>query len=650
MPRAKSKNASGLEILLHPPADPASPTTSGPSASPDWNPTYRPGSQITGTVSLTSTADVPIGTVQITFYGRAKVKIVQSQGQSTSEYRSRANFFTIEQTLFEGGYTFKSGKYDWPFSLTFPSEVDANCLRGGTDKKGRAKVRFKPRGEGFLSTEGADKLATTDPTKYQHEVAGHTLPPTMQYYHGQFGRQAWGYVEYVLVATLTEPEASNSIFKSSPKKRFSIRVIDFVPEQTQGSIKDWGFTNETHHPTVRTSKLQNAALIDSANAKYGGSGSPPDRFDTGDSTSSFFKTASQKSAPEVQGLEHTSSKDDPITGTSRRTSSLFSRLSLSNSNPSSIFSRSSTPRLTLQATVTYPTTIQVAHPDPIPLYLSITPDTAGTTLQADQLPKVLVKSLSFTIVCCTKTRCNEWKLDQKDFKTVNIKLCQNFPINQTIELVPSTPLAVESGSRAYNLVEHTPERKDAKPSSKEGKNAKLVANEKLKSPQPLASSFSTNANSHSHPIINLGAIANLRLQSAKLGRIKEPLLVPSFATYNITRVFGLKYIIELEILGTGKTEKIKGEVPKGNITVVAAPDDVRDKMTAGAEGLPGYDDLDLEGLADTVDDDDAEHEEQVEMLQSSKGREAGDEKKGVMRERREHEAEDGEEALPRYER
>lgn len=232
---------------------------------------------------------------------------------------------------------------------------------------------------------------------------------------------------------------------------------------------------------------------------------------------------------------------------------------------------------------------------------------------------------------------DQWKVDQKDFKTVNIKLCQNFPVNQIIDLSPQISLDV--GSAAVRDPQSINSKDLSLTDTPSGKSERSTEKSKSFTPEPL---------NWRKPSIDLGAIANLHLKSAKLGRINEVLLVPSFATYNIARVFGLKYVVEIEILGTGKTEKIKGEVPKGGITVIAAPDSVRDGLV-GANGLPGYDELDLEGL-EGVDDDDAEHEEQAEALQSEKVREVMDEKKGTMRERREHEREEGEEDLPRYER
>ena len=729
MPRAKTKNAPGLEILLHRPQDPPNSTALSSPTPANYNPTYRPGNTITGTVSLTSTSDVPIGTVDIKFYARAKVKIVQNHGESTSEYRSRANFFTLEQTLFEGGYTFKPGKWDWPFAFACPTRADAQRLRGGTDKKGRAKVRFKPRGEEFLNTEGPEKEAGRDEAQYKEYVSEHALPATMNYYHGMFGRQAWGYVEYVLVATLTEPESGSGsgggMFKTSPKKRVSTRALTFVAEQKQDVIKDWGLTTETHRPTIRSSKL-----ITAAGSSSGSTSKSPIESETNSFFTSFSKTTSNTSTstPEVQGLDSPSS-ENPIMASPRRSSSFFSRLSLTRTSPlsPSIFSRSSTPRLALTVTVTYPTIIQVAHPTSVPFSINIAPDTSpgATTLNPDQYPSVLIKSFTFILVCCTKTRVTQWKKDEKDGKTVNIKVCENMVVDRVVELREGRGLAMldrevdevsdytsmfrsaggfdgQGKGELEKLERHTSlerrgsqnsptatastlspsttansslskrhsattssDQKAGNPKSCKSKSPHLPSND---TPSPSTSSNPFNPNSNSTSV-DLGPLASLSLRSAKLGHIIEPLLIPTFSTYNIMRSFGLKYSIDLEVLGTGtvgrgEKVKIKGEAPKGGITVIGVADSVREQLarTEGAAdggpmgmgGLPGYDaleDSDLDELAGRVDDDDAENEEMVENMAHSKAREARDEKNELRRREGRDGLETGmeeEEALPRY--
>ena len=102
--------------------------------------------------------------------------------------------------------------------------------------------------------------------------------------------------------------------------------------------------------------------------------------------------------------------------------------------------------------------------------------------------------------------------------------------------------------------------------------------------------------------------------------------------------------------------------------VVGAPDMVRERVKAEKAGEdgggvrlpPGYEDVvvDLEGLRGMVDDDDdldAENEERVEdrrRMGEEKGKTGAstNEKTVPIMERREDEAGEGEEALPRYSR
>jgi hypothetical protein len=655
MPQAKTKNAPGLEILLH-----SSSSHPHPPPSPTYNPIFRPGSTITGTVVLTSTSDVPIGSVSIAFYGRAKVKIVQHHGQSHSEYRSRANLFCVEQQLFEGGYTFKPGKREWHFSLQCPEDVDWECLTGDVDEGSKLKMRMKGKGkfrarDGFLDTEST-----------RRGIGDQGLPPAMKYYHGMFGRQAWAFVEYVLAATVTEPESGSGIAGgvfgkvTGPKKRISTRVIRFVPEATQDLLTDWNLTPTASRPVIKSSKLLNAASTSDR-----GSGSIFSREITGDKVDTddcSHKSLSQRSSREVDSPPET----DPIT-TSRRSSSLFSRLSLTPSTPSStnysIFSRSTTPRLTLSITTYHPTTIQVAHPDPIPFNLSITPDLSpnATTLPHEHLPAILVRTFSLTLICRTRVRAHGLRSDVPDGKTVNLKLCEDYPINRTVELSPSTSLLSKTTSSSTDTSNKSQTEKQSLEkllSTRTTSASKCKSNGKSSSPpQCLSPSSTTNTQPRQ---VNLGALANLSLTSAKLGHISEPLLIPSFSTYNINRRFGLKWCIELEILGTGKTERVKGEVGKGGVCVVGAPDGVREgggADTGGGGGrLPGYEDvdhdneIDLEGLGmgGLVDEDDEDAEEEGEGVGPSRSVE--NEKRMPMRERREDEAEEGGDELPRYSR
>ena len=139
--------------------------------------------------------------------------------------------------------------------------------------------------------------------------------------------------------------------------------------------------------------------------------------------------------------------------------------------------------LNLAITITYPSTIQVHHPHPIPFIITTSPTTPPTT--------ITLTSLTLTLTCTTHTRAHGFRNhDERDSKTVEIKLCDRRPI---------TPRLTLSATET-----------------------------------------------------NLGELLDLRLTAAQLGRVHENPLRGSFKTYNIGRVFGLKYMVELEVSQGGE--------------------------------------------------------------------------------------------------
>jgi hypothetical protein len=70
MGRTKLENSPGLSISLDTPRH-----------------HYCPGDQISGRVELNTAADIGIGQVVVSFFGRAKSKIIQQHGQSTTVHR-----------------------------------------------------------------------------------------------------------------------------------------------------------------------------------------------------------------------------------------------------------------------------------------------------------------------------------------------------------------------------------------------------------------------------------------------------------------------------------------------------------------------------------------------------------------------------------
>lgn len=104
----------------------------------------------------------------------------------------------------------------------------------------------------------------------------------------------------------------------------------------------------------------------------------------------------------------------------------------------------------------------------------------------------------------------------------------------------------------------------------------------------------------------------------------EPILIPTFKTYNIGRVFGLKYVVELEIVdeGSGKVvqkEKVKGEVGKGGVVVVGIAECIRRKLAkeGGELGEGEVEGEEVEGEevdGDEVDEQGEEGDESDEQV------------------------------------
>ena len=189
----------------------------------------------------------------------------------------------------------------------------------------------------------------------------------------------------------------------------------------------------------------------------------------------------------------------------------------------------------------------------------------------------------------------------------------------------------------------SPSTYDGEAGTSEGRNS-----EKAKE---LAFDFQrlTLSNDTNERTVDLGTVANLRLTSAKIGKIHEPILLPSFLTYNIGRRFGLKWVIELEITCQGKVqkEKIKGEVPKGGVRVVGIADEARESLNEGVDTDMHLEALNAEDLDEAPSYDDIAGESSVG---GEKGRST--KREGLMEKGRFVEPadeDDGQDRLPRYE-
>lgn len=138
---------------------------------------YSAGDVVKGNVVLACGEDEPIGRVSVRFHGRAKTKISRHD-QSRSRTRGRCTMFWYEKTLYVGKYTFKRGRYAWPFDFVFPLESDPKA--GEQDRFGNGGV-------------------------WAPQDAPHPLPPTFSANDIGFFQDMECFVEYKLEANLTRP-------------------------------------------------------------------------------------------------------------------------------------------------------------------------------------------------------------------------------------------------------------------------------------------------------------------------------------------------------------------------------------------------------------------------------------------------------------
>ena len=155
------------------------------------NTCYIASSTVTGTVTLTGTEDIGVGSISITFSGRCKSKIVISRRKhggsyngsgsyngggsySRSTYRGRVNLFTHTQKLFKGPHTLHPKEHSWPFTFKFPARCEA-----------RTGDRFQPH------------------PRFCDDV-NQPLPSTYNLPESGWQERHSGYVSYQLQATLVK--------------------------------------------------------------------------------------------------------------------------------------------------------------------------------------------------------------------------------------------------------------------------------------------------------------------------------------------------------------------------------------------------------------------------------------------------------------
>ena len=180
---------------------------------------YSPGDLIRGRVVLNTAADSAIGRITVSLWGRAKSRIIQQHGQTVTYHRGRTQFFNQEKILYEGQYTHKPGLFSWSFEFIVPDQADPAAILAG--EKWKAKDHYS--------------------TTLDENSLNLALPASMYHSRLMFGRQAECFIEYVLEATLTEPEGLHHIRK--PQSKTSSYPIIFHPLSTPEPIQNYSLAS-----------------------------------------------------------------------------------------------------------------------------------------------------------------------------------------------------------------------------------------------------------------------------------------------------------------------------------------------------------------------------------------------------------------------
>ncbi|KAL2040133.1 hypothetical protein N7G274_007036 [Stereocaulon virgatum] len=155
----------------------------------------RPGSTISGTVSVQGNDDIDVQHIAISLIARCKTKIIKSRGNNShTTYRGRAPLIQVRQRLFTGPHTLHPG-HSWPFSFTVPER----CEAVGADS--------------FKTDMGAFNLD-------RHQI----LPPVFQSQNFSFGCSAESFITYELVASLANSRMK--LFSSGDSE--SIKTLRFM--------------------------------------------------------------------------------------------------------------------------------------------------------------------------------------------------------------------------------------------------------------------------------------------------------------------------------------------------------------------------------------------------------------------------------------
>ncbi|KAM0276627.1 hypothetical protein ACHAQH_006536 [Verticillium albo-atrum] len=146
---------------------------------------FSAGDTIIGAVARQNGLVSPHATVKIQLHGRSKSHMVVSNGQTSTTYRGRCNYFDpheMTQTVFDGPMHIlnDSNTTEWPFAVTIPTHVSPKALNSQTNN---ADMCFLPLDSDTVSSN------VLPPTFYARDI-------------GFFSQRHHSFVEYWLHAEL----------------------------------------------------------------------------------------------------------------------------------------------------------------------------------------------------------------------------------------------------------------------------------------------------------------------------------------------------------------------------------------------------------------------------------------------------------------
>ncbi|EWC46108.1 hypothetical protein DRE_04682 [Drechslerella stenobrocha 248] len=198
---------------------------------------FRPGDTVSGRVTVASPSPTNGSTnnIHITIFGRSKVLMVRSRGQSRDYYRGRAVLFEHRFYLDGPPVSRADGTETWQFSTQLPTHTVPV-------PKSRWSHDTWKKNDKFLDNVNMD-------------VRTHPLPGVF-YYRTEFGGdKSECYVEYVLKASLhtrrVEDDGTDSDTKKKPKKNESGSPKTVVPLAVRARSTDQPILYDAHMQDLR---------------------------------------------------------------------------------------------------------------------------------------------------------------------------------------------------------------------------------------------------------------------------------------------------------------------------------------------------------------------------------------------------------------